>query len=128
MAPASRCRRQPRPAGVDQTSRRAAEERGLLNLGGGGTQGGEYRSEPLDLSIGRLRRASVIEKLHLVQASSMPALLVGCALLTRGVGAPPAGGGCEPDHHGGQPQRVQRLADADLKTCSGTCGDESPTA
>ena len=77
MAPASRCRRQPRPAGVDQTSRRAAEERGLLNLGGGGTQGGEYRSEPLDLSIGRLRGASVIEKLHLVQASSMPALAPG---------------------------------------------------
>ena len=77
MAPASRCRRQPRPAGVDHPSRRAAEERGLLNLGGGGTQGGEYRSEPLDLSIGRLRRASVIEKLHLVLASSMPALAPG---------------------------------------------------
>ena len=77
MPAASRCSRQPRPPGVDQPSRRAAEERGLLNLGGGGTQGGEYRSVPLDLSIGRLRGASEIEKVHLELASSMPALAGG---------------------------------------------------
>ena len=111
MAPASRCRRQPRPAGVDHPSRRAAEERGLLNLSGGGTHGGERRSVPLDMSIERLRGASVIEKLHLELASSMPALLVGCALLTRGVGAPPAGGGCEPDHHGDHPAQRRALLD-----------------
>ena len=53
MRPASRRRWQGRPPGVAQPSLRAAEERGLLYLCGGGTQGDEYRSAPLDVRRAR---------------------------------------------------------------------------
>ena len=111
MPPASRCRRQPRPAGVDHPSRRAAEERGLLNLSGGGTQGGGKRSVALEVGMYERQEASGVESAHLSCHRLRITVLVGCALLRGGVGAPPAGGGCEPDHHGDHPAQRRALLD-----------------
>ena len=55
--------------------------------------------------------ASGVESAHLSCHRLRITVLVGCALLRGGVGVPPAGGGCEPDHHGDHPAQRRALLD-----------------
>ena len=58
----------------------------------------------LEVGMYERQEASGVESAHLSCHRLRITVLVGCALLRGGVGAPPAGGGCEPDHHGDHPR------------------------
>ena len=65
----------------------------------------------LEVGMYERQEASGVESAHLSCHRLRITVLVGCALLRGGVGVPPAGGGCEPDHHGDHPAQRRALLD-----------------
>ena len=65
----------------------------------------------LEVGMYERQEASGVESAHLSCHRLRITVLVGCALLTRGVGARSAGGGRVPDHHGVHPAQRRALLD-----------------